>query len=87
MKKHDVGDDLGLRGLEKGQRKKTIQTWIQTDLGRTGTKSIENTRAHITAVRSCERTPDITDETNQRGEDQDRSSAVGSLNGDPGSLV
>lgn len=27
MKKHDVGDDLGLRGLEKGQRKnKTIQT-------------------------------------------------------------
>jgi len=56
---------------------------MQTDFSWTSTKSIENTSPHIAAVWSCERTPDVTDETNQSWKDQDWSSAVGSLNGDP----
>lgn len=52
-------------------------------LGGTGTEPVKYTRSHITAVRGGQRTPDIADQTNQGGEDQDRSSAVGRLNWDP----
>lgn len=56
-------------------------------LGGTSTETVQDASAHVTPVVFGGSSPDITDDADQGGEYQDRSSAEGGLDWDPRQLA